>query len=251
MKTRADELVVELGLAEDLPRARAMIMAGVLVATWPSGQERKLEKPGDLLPQGSTLRRTGEARVFVARSGKKLEGALDRFGVDVKDRVCADIGIAAGGFTDCLLRRGARKVYGVDVAYGQVAWSIRSDPRVVLHERTNARLLPPDVFGERVDLLVADVSFISLATLLPALVPQLKDEAELVLLVKPQFELPKAEIDEGGVITDPNKRRRAIEQVVSAARTLGLELKNEAESTLPGRDGNVEHLVHLVRKETR
>lgn len=247
MKTRADELVVELGLAEDLPKARALIMAGVLVATWPTGQEHKLGKAGEMLPAGSTLRRTGEERVFVARSGKKLEGALDRFGVEVAGKICADIGIAAGGFTDCLLRRGASRVHGVDVAYGQVAWSIRSDPRVILYERTNARLLPPNAFGEPIELMVADVSFISLATLFPALVPQLAESAELVLLVKPQFELPKEDIDDGGVILDPEKRRRAIAQVVDAGKLLGLELIDEAESTLPGRDGNVEHLVRLRR----
>ena len=246
-KVRADELAVELGLAGDVARARAMIMAGLVVATWPSGQEHKVEKAGDMLPVGSTLRRAGEDREFVSRAGGKLDGALDAFGIDVGGRVCADIGISTGGFTDCLFRRGALRVHGVDVSYVQVAWKIRSDPRVVLHERTNARLLPPRAFGENVSFLVADVSFISLAAILPALVEQLEPRTEMVLLVKPQFELEREAVGEGGIVRDPALRRAAVDRVLAAATTLGLATAGDVESSVPGRDGNIEHLVHLVR----
>lgn len=234
-------------MAEDLPRARAMIMAGLIVSTWPNGQEHKITKAGDLLPFGTTLRRIGEDREFVTRAGGKLDGALDAFAIEVRELICADIGIAGGGFTDCLLRRGATRVHGVDVAYGQVAWKIRSDPRVVLHERTNARLLAPNAFGERVRFVVADVSFISLAAILPAVVAQLDDRAALVLLVKPQFELRAEEVGEGGIVRDPALRAAAVDRVVAAAAELGLAFAGKVESSVPGRDGNVEQLIHLVR----
>lgn len=222
-------------------------MAGLLVSTWPNGQEHKITKAGDLVPPGTTLRRIGEDREFVTRAGGKLDGALDAFNIDVRGSICADIGIAGGGFTDCLLRRGAARVHGVDVAYGQVAWKIRSDPRVVLHERTNARLLTPNAFGERVGFVVADVSFISLAAILPALIGQLSERAALVLLVKPQFELRAEEVGEGGIVRDPALRDAAVDRVVAAAAELGLSLAGKVESSVPGRDGNVEQLVHLVR----
>jgi 23S rRNA (cytidine1920-2'-O)/16S rRNA (cytidine1409-2'-O)-methyltransferase len=246
-KKRADEVLVAAGVAEDLPRARAMIMRGNVMITDGEGREKKIEKPGELVDESSSVRLAGEGRTFVSRAGDKLDRALETFAIDPRGWICADIGISTGGFTDSLLRRGAARVHGVDVAYGQVAWSIRNDPRVVLHERTNARTLEPLAFGERVRLAVVDVSFISLTAVLPAIIAQLEPDGRIVALVKPQFELSKDEVP-GGVVRDAEARSRAIARVVAAARALDLELAGDVESSVPGADGNVEHLIHLVRK---
>ncbi|MCK6552634.1 TlyA family RNA methyltransferase [Myxococcota bacterium] len=245
-RTRADHLAVEAGLAPDVARAASLIMEGRVIALDPRGREHRVDKPGEPLRAGTTLRLKGEARTFVSRAGHKLDDALTAFGVDVTGWICADIGISTGGFTDCLLRRGAARVHGVDVGYGDVAWSIRTDARVVLHERTNARTLPPRAFGELVRLAVVDVSFITLGAVLPAIVAQLDDDGAIVALVKPQFELGREDLD-GGIVRDDAARARAIAGVVEAAGALGLGLAHDAPSSTPGADGNVEHLVHLVR----
>jgi 23S rRNA (cytidine1920-2'-O)/16S rRNA (cytidine1409-2'-O)-methyltransferase len=245
-KIRADALLVERGGARDLKEAAALIMAKRAMLIDSSGKERKIEKAGDLVARDSSVRILGHQKQFVSRAGEKLSAALDAFGIGVAGKVCADIGISTGGFTDCLLSRGAERVYGVDVAYGIVDWSLRRDPRLHLYERTNARTLPPNAFGERVALAVIDVSFISLALVLPAVLDQLFDDGEIVALVKPQFELPKEEVA-GGVVTDERKRRRAVDEVVLAAQTLGLTRQGELISPVPGAEGNIEVLVHLVR----
>lgn len=277
-RIRADALVVELGLAADPPAARALIMSGVVIARDAAGRERRVEKAGEQLARACTLRLAKGARVprpgaaqprslgegpeapdgetgpppqaWASRAGGKLEAALDTFGVDVHGRICADFGIGTGGFTDVLLARGALRVHGVDVGYGDVAWRIRTDPRVRLHERTNVRTLAPLAFGEVVTLGVIDVSFISLVTVLPAVLGQLAEDGELVALVKPQFELPRAQVA-GGVVTSDEARRRAVHSVIAAALELGLEPCGEAPSSVPGRDGNVEHLVHFRRARAR
>jgi 23S rRNA (cytidine1920-2'-O)/16S rRNA (cytidine1409-2'-O)-methyltransferase len=243
-KIRADDLVVELGLAEDEKHAAALLMSGTVIATDPSGHEHKIEKAGERMPIGTTLRITGGLEPFVSRAGRKLDAALTTFQIDVRDHVCADIGVSTGGFTDCLLRRGAARVHCVDVAYGQVAWRVRSDPRVSLHERTNARHLPKNAFGESVDIVVADVSFISLTAILPVLVEQNSDAAHLVLMVKPQFEVDR-EHAPGGVVVDPQVRLGAIDRVIKSGRKLGLRFLSGVPSSVPGRDGNVEHFIHF------
>jgi 23S rRNA (cytidine1920-2'-O)/16S rRNA (cytidine1409-2'-O)-methyltransferase len=245
-KQRADALLVERNQARDLKEAGAFIMAKRAMVIDSAGRERKIEKAGEMLPHDAGIRILGQKKTYVSRAGEKLEAALDAFAIDVSGRICADIGLSTGGFTDCLLSRGASRVHGVDVAYGIVDWSIRNDPRVRLYERTNARTLPAQAFGELVDLAVVDVSFISLALVLPAVIDQLSPDGQIVVLVKPQFELPKEDV-EGGVVRDEEKRRHAVEGVVAFARTLGLDARAEIASPIAGAEGNIEVLVHLVR----
>ncbi|MBK6684095.1 MAG: TlyA family RNA methyltransferase [Deltaproteobacteria bacterium] len=246
-KVRADLLLIERGVAGTPAEAVGLLLAGKVMASEPDRPELKIEKPGTPLHPGTHFRILGEPRLYVSRAGQKLAGALDHFGVDPAGWICADLGLSTGGFTDCLLKRGAARVHGVDVAYGVVDWKLRGDPRLVLHERTNARTLPPLAFGEPVRLVVADLSFISLTQILPAAVAQLQPQAELVLLVKPQFELP-AEATDGGVVRDEQARQRAINGVREAATTLGLVVCGGVDSSLAGADGNVEHLLHLERR---
>lgn len=246
-KVRADLLLVERGVAGSSGEAVGLLLAGKVMASEPDRPEQKIEKPGTPLHPATHFRILGEPRPYVSRAGQKLAGALDHFGVDPGGWVCADLGLSTGGFTDCLLKRGAARVHGVDVAYGVVDWKLRGDPRLVLHERTNARTLPPLAFGEPVRLLVADLSFISLASVLPAAVGQLQDHAELVLLVKPQFEAP-AEATQGGVVKDEATRQRAIEGVREVAHRLGLTVRGGVDSSVAGADGNLEHLLHLERR---
>ena len=245
-KERADNLLVKQEVAETVEAARALLMSGRVIASI-EGKERKVEKAGEKLPLGTTFRLTGETKRYVSRAGEKLAHALDTFGIDVAGRIAADIGLSTGGFTDCLLQRGAARVYGVDVGYGDVAWPIRNHPNVRLFERTNARNLEENHFGELVSLVTIDVSFIKLAAILPAVLKQLEGDGEIVALVKPQFEAKKEDVP-GGVIRDEAVRRRTIDAVKAEAEALGLETANETPSPLPGRDGNVEHLVHWVRR---
>ncbi|XP_067029284.1 putative rRNA methyltransferase YqxC [Acropora muricata] len=173
-------------------------MAGQVLITDPHGRERRVEKAGERYPAEWTFRLKGDPRRFASRAGDKLDGALDAFGIDVAHRVCADIGISSGGFTDCLLSRGARRVHGVDVAYGTVDLRLREDPRVTLYERTNARLLGPNAFGEPVEVAVIDVSFISVTAIVKPVTDQLAPTGSLVILVKPQFEASRHQVGPGG-----------------------------------------------------
>lgn len=249
LKSRADELLARNGFAEDVKQARAWIMAGKVMASEAGGPERKVAKAGEALDVATTFRMVGDGKAipYVSRGGLKLAAALDAFAIDPSGLVCADIGISTGGFTDCLLSRGAARVHGVDVGYGQTAWRIRTDPRVTLHERTNARHLAPLAFGEAVSLLTADVSFIGLRQILPPLVAQLAGDGAIVALIKPQFELPQAQVGAGGVVGDPAARQAAIDIVQTAATAAGLELSRTIESPIRGADGNVEYLSWLTR----
>ncbi len=248
-RARADELLVRAELAGSIEAARALVMTGRVMASI-DGKERRVEKAGELLPSGALFRLTGEVRRFVSRGGEKLAAALDAFGIDPSGRTCADIGLSTGGFTHCLLERGAQRVHGVDVGYGDVAWNLRTDPRVVLWERTNARHLTERHFGERVSLVVIDVSFISLEVVLPAVLAQLEDAADVVALVKPQFEAPRSSVV-AGVVPDPAARRAAVDRVRASAEAIGLRVEGEVESPLLGADGNVELLLHLARRSSK
>jgi 23S rRNA (cytidine1920-2'-O)/16S rRNA (cytidine1409-2'-O)-methyltransferase len=245
-KMRADELLVRAGLAESIDGARALLMAGRVMASI-AGKERKIEKAGEMIASDATFRITGMERRYVSRGGDKLEGALDAFAIDPKGRICADIGLSTGGFTDCLLQRGAVRVHGVDVGYGDVAWTIRNDPRVVLWERTNVRQLRPEHFGERASLAVIDVSFVSLEGVLHSVSEQLDEAGEIVALVKPQFEAPREAVV-GGVVVDPEERRKAVDRIRAAAERHGLHVRGEAESPLRGADGNIEIFLWLSRR---
>ncbi len=241
-KIRIDQLLVARGLAESRTKAQALVMAGAVVVG-----EARVDKPGALVDPGAPIRLKEDAapQKYVSRGALKLEGALAAFPIDPRGKVCADLGASTGGFTDVLLQRGAAKVYAVDVGYGQLHPKIRGDPRVVVHERENARTLTAESLGERVDLVTADLSFISLRLVLPAVKAILEPGGEAVLLVKPQFEVGKGEVGKGGVVRDDAQRRAALESVEQAARGLGFEVLGEAESPVEGPAGNREWLLAL------
>lgn len=205
---------------------------------------RRTAKPGDRVSVDVELHVRSAAK-HVSRGGGKLEAALDGFAIAVADRVCLDAGCSTGGFTDCLLQRGAARVYAVDVGYGQLAWTLRNDPRVVVHERTNIRSLRRADLDPPPTLVVADLSFVSLRSVLPDLVALCARPGELVVLVKPQFELPPALVG-GGVVKDPALRARAVEEVAAAARGLGLSVRGPVESPVPGAEGNRELFLALA-----
>ena len=241
-RQRIDLVLVARGLAESRAKAQALVMAGAVVA----GEER-VDKPGQLVDPDVPLRlKEGAApRQYVSRGAEKLARALDRFPVDPRGKVCADLGASTGGFTDLLLQHGAERVYAVDVGYGQLHPRLRADPRVVVRERENARRLTAAALGERVDLVVADLSFISLRLVLPAVKELLRPGGQAVLLVKPQFEVGRGEVGKGGVVRDDAKRLAALASVEEAAGALGFEVLGHCESPIPGPAGNREWLLAL------
>ena len=209
--------------------------------------DRPITKPGAEVPADAEVRLRTADSPYVSRGGEKLAGALDAFGLEVRDLVALDVGASTGGFTDYLLQRGARRVIALDVGYGQLAWKLRHDPRVVVIERTNARHLTPAMLPEAPDLAVVDVSFISLATVLPAVAGVLAPRGTIVALVKPQFEVGRGRVGKGGVVRDPAQRAEAVAGVRTAAEQLGLAVRGEAESVLSGPKGNREVFIWLAR----
>ncbi|MFO7155319.1 MAG: TlyA family RNA methyltransferase [Pseudomonadota bacterium] len=242
-RERIDRLLVQRGLAETRARAQALIMAGeVLVG------DRRVEKAGELVPVDAPLRIRGRGIPYVSRGALKLEKALDTFGIDPRGMRCVDLGASTGGFTDLLLQRGAEAVWAVDVGYGQIHERLRRDPRVHVFERTNARYVTLESLGaEPFDLAVMDLSFISLTLVLPAARELVAEGGQLVMLVKPQFELRPEDVGKGGVVRDPEKRREAVERVARACRDLGLEVVGTVDSPILGPAGNQETLL-LARK---
>lgn len=237
---RLDLLLVQRGMSESREQARRLIMAGEVTV---AGEV--CDKPGKTLPADAEVAVRRPPR-FVSRGGLKLEAALDEFGVDVAGLVAVDVGASTGGFTDCLLQRGVARVYAVDVGYGQLAWHLRTDPRVEVRDRTNVRSLTPDTV-DPVDLVVADLSFISLATVLPALASVTRDDGDLVLMVKPQFEVGRERLGDGGVVRDPALRAEAVRRIAAAGLALGWGTAGVLASPLPGPAGNVEYFLWLRR----
>jgi 23S rRNA (cytidine1920-2'-O)/16S rRNA (cytidine1409-2'-O)-methyltransferase len=245
-KLRLDALLLERGLVETRAKAQALILAGQVVV-----DDHRRDKPGVLVGADSKLRlKDGAALRYVSRGGQKLEAALDHFAIDVRGLVCADLGASTGGFTNCLLSRGAFRVHACDVGRGQLAARLANDHRVVVHDRTNARRLTPSDLGERVDLCTADLAFISLRLVLPAIRDVLKPDGLVVALVKPQFEVGPAFVSKGGVVRDEAARRRAIDEVVAAARTLSFTPLGEIDSPIRGPAGNLEALIALRRDQS-
>jgi 23S rRNA (cytidine1920-2'-O)/16S rRNA (cytidine1409-2'-O)-methyltransferase len=242
-KKRLDLLLVERGLADTRARAQALIMAGSVQV-----DGRVVDKAGAMVPEDAQIT-VAPALPYVSRGGLKLEAALDAFGIDVRGKVVADVGASTGGFTDCLLRRGAARVYAIDVGYGQLAWSLRRDPRVVVMERTNVRYL--EALPELIDLVTIDVSFISLGLVLPVVARWLRETGEIVALVKPQFEVGKGEVGRGGVVRRPEQHRLVLERVAGWSRELGLRFDGVVPSPVLGPAGNREFLVHLVHGPER
>lgn len=239
-KVRLDILMVERELAPSREKAQAMILAGeVTVGGVPAA------KPGQPVPADAAITLSAKP-AHVSRGGLKLEGALREFAVQADGCVCLDIGASTGGFTDCLLQHGAARVYAVDVGSGQLDWKLRNDPRVVVREGLNARYLRIEDVGEPVDLIVCDVSFISLTLILPAAAPLLRDSGQMVVLVKPQFEVGRGKVGRGGIVRDPALHQAACDRVVQAAHKLGFQTRL-MESPILGAEGNKEFLLHATR----
>jgi len=239
-RQRLDELLVERGLAQSRAKARALILAGQVLVNG-----RKGAKAGELI-QADARVEVVEPPPYVSRGGLKLQAALDHFRIAVEGRVCLDVGASTGGFTDCLLKRGARRVYAVDVGRGQLDWRLRGDARVVVCEGINARYLGPEQVPEPVDLAVCDVSFISATLILPRLAALLSDTGEMVILVKPQFEVGRGQVGKGGVVRDPELHQAACRKVAEAAAGLGFH-SEWIESPVRGAEGNREFLLYARR----
>jgi 23S rRNA (cytidine1920-2'-O)/16S rRNA (cytidine1409-2'-O)-methyltransferase len=237
MKIRLDRLLVERGLAESREKAQALIMAGEVLV---GGQ--KAAKPGHSVDAEAAVEVLARPP-YVSRGGFKLAGALQHFGIDPAGQVCLDVGSSTGGFTDVLLQAGAARVHAVDVGAGQLAWSIRTDPRVVVHEGINARELRFEDIGELSDLLVCDVSFISVTLILPAAIPLLRPEGRMVILVKPQFEVGRGQVGKGGIVRDPALHQAVCDRVTQAVREAGFQTEI-MESPILGAEGNKEFLLY-------
>ncbi len=217
-----------------------MVMAGVVLVN-----DQRVEKPSHQFDPNSSIRVKGSddpTSRYVGRGGLKLEAALREFQLEVNGLICLNVGASTGGFTDCLLQNGARRVVAIDVGHNQIDWQLRNDARVEVREGVNARYLQPAEFPEKFDLAVIDVSFISLTKVLPAIVPLIRDDGAIVALIKPQFEVGKGEVGGGGIVRDPAKRARVVKEVNDAARALGLRVVGVMESPIQGAEGNVEYL---------
>lgn len=239
-RVRLDKLLVERGLADTRQRAQALIRSGVVLVN-----DVPRDKPGSQVDGTAAVRLKSNPLPYVSRGGLKLEAALDAFSVDPSGLIAADLGASTGGFTDCLLQRGAQRVYAIDVGYGQLAWSLRQDPRVEVMERTNARHL--ESLPEPVGLIVGDLSFISLTKILPAIHRLSESRTEAVLLIKPQFEVGKDAIAKGGVVKDAAARQAAIDAIATAAQESGARVHGVIDSPIRGaKKGNLEALIHLT-----
>jgi hemolysin TlyA family protein len=239
-KERLDTLVVAQGLAASRERAKALIMAGQVLV-----DGRKIDKAGTLVPATATVTVTGHDIGYVSRGGLKLAKALDTFGIDLAGKVMADIGASTGGFTDCALQNGAARVYAIDVGYGQLAWSLRTDPRVVNMERTNIREVTPTMIGEALAFASVDVAFISLDKVLPVVRTLLAPAGEAVTLVKPQFEAGRDKVGKRGVVRDAAVHREVLERIIAVARAHGFIPVGLTYSPVKGPEGNIEYLLYL------
>ena len=246
MKTRADQLLVDRGLAESRSKAQALILAGLVF----SG-ERRIDKAGQPLAPDSELEVRGKDHPWVSRGGIKLAHALEHFGWDVTDAVALDVGASTGGFTDVLLQRGARKVFAVDVGTNQLAWKLRQDPRVIVHEQTNARYLTDTVVTEPIDLIVCDASFIGLAKVLDRALDFARPGGRLIALVKPQFEADRSEIGKSGVVRDAQVHDRVCAAAADWLVSRGWRVEGITPSPITGPEGNVEFLLAAVREDSR
>jgi len=243
IKVRLDRLLVDRGTAPTRERARALILSGIVMV----GEER-VDKAGTLVAADAEIRLRGEDHPYVSRGGVKLKSALDAFGIDVTGLVALDVGASTGGFTDCLLQAGAKKVYAVDVGYGQFAWKLRKDERVVLFEKTNIRFFDGRGIDDAVDIATVDTSFISLKLVLPRVVSLVGEKALILALIKPQFEVGKGEVGKKGVVTDPAMHGKVIEDMAEFCQGLQLEVKGTCESPLLGPAGNKEFFIYLKKQ---
>ncbi|MBE6924377.1 MAG: TlyA family RNA methyltransferase [Ruminococcaceae bacterium] len=241
MKKRLDVLLTEQGYADSRSKAQAIIMAGLVYV-----EGQKADKPGISYEENVSIEVRGGVCPYVSRGGLKLEKALRDFGVKPEGYVCSDSGASTGGFTDCLLQQGAKKVFAIDVGYGQLDWKIRSDPRVVVMERTNIRYVTPEELGEPLDLSVIDVSFISLKIVLPTIKTLLKEDGQVLCLIKPQFEAGKEKVGKKGVVREPETHKEVLDMFVELAGNLGFTILGLTFSPVKGPEGNIEFLGHLT-----
>lgn len=245
MKERLDVLLVKRGLAPSREKAKVMIMEGNVYVN-----EQKEDKAGSMFAQPVQIEVRGKTLKYVSRGGLKLEKAMRQFGIHLDDKICMDIGASTGGFTDCMLQNGAKKVYAVDVGYGQFAWQLRQDPRVVCMEKTNIRYVTPEDLADVLDFASVDVSFISLTKVLGPAKELLSEHGELVCLIKPQFEAGRENVGKKGVVRDKKVHLQVIEKISSFAKELGFQILHLDFSPIKGPEGNIEYLIHL-RKENR
>lgn len=241
-KIRLDTLLVKRGLIESRERAKRIILSGSVRV-----EEKIISKPGREFKEDCSLELKTKDYPYVSRGGLKLEKALEEFGIGLEEKIAIDLGSSTGGFTDCLLQKGIRLVYAVDVGYGLLHWKLRNDPRVIVRERENARYLIPFSFPEEIDLIVIDLSFISLRLILPVIKSLLQKEGEIIALIKPQFEVGKGEVEKGGVIRKREKQREVIEGIKKFSLGLDFQVKDIIESPLWGRKGNREFFIYLKK----
>ena len=243
MKKRLDQLLVDKGLVESRSKGQALILAGVVLVG-----DQRIDKPGREVDENASIRIKEPETRFVGRGGMKLEHAFKVFPVKAENKICMDVGASTGGFTDCLLRRRAKKVYAVDVGYGQLDWKLRQDPRVIVLERENIRHLAKEKIPEPIELAVADVSFISLKIVLPTIQKFLAGEAQIVALVKPQFELTPEKVGKGGIVKDINLHVEAVESVQAVGEKEGWKYLGSNPSPILGAEGNREFLIYFSKK---
>ena len=244
MKKRLDVLLTERGLAESREKAKTIIMSGIVYVN-----NQKEDKAGAMFPEDCSLEVRGQTLRYVSRGGRKLEKAMKSFPIDLHDAVCMDVGASTGGFTDCMLQNGAKKVYAVDVGHGQLAWKLRNDPRVVCMEKTNIRYVTPEDIGEAVDFVSIDVSFISLTMVLGPVQDILKPEGHVAALIKPQFEAGREKVGKKGVVREKSTHMEVIEKVILYARSIGFSVEGLDYSPIRGPEGNIEYLVYLGHGE--
>jgi len=240
IKERIDKLLLERKFADSRTKAQALVMSGVVLV-----DEKRVEKPSEIFSGDVKIRIKGQTAEtkYVGRGGLKLEKALRDFHIQLNEYVCLDVGASTGGFTDCLLQNGAKKVVTIDVGTNQLVWQLRNDSRVEVRENVNARFLKPEDFTEKFDLIVMDVSFISVTKILPALVPLLKETEKIIILIKPQFEVGKGEVGKGGIVRETEKHERVIAEINAFAETCGLKSLKTIGSPITGADGNKEFLA--------
>lgn len=242
MKSRLDKILVDRGIAPSRERAQALIMEGrIFVEGIPAA------KSGAMVDEGAAVELRGEDIPYVSRGGTKLEAAIRHFNISMKEKIAMDVGASTGGFTDCMLQHGAKKVYCVDVGYGQLAWKLRNDPRVILIERTNIRYLEREKIPDEIDIATIDVSFISLLKVVPNVLKFLQMDGEMIALIKPQFEVGKGEVGKGGIVRDETKRLKAVENVRKGLESMGLQTIGIIQSPIPGQKGNIEYLIYMKR----
>jgi 23S rRNA (cytidine1920-2'-O)/16S rRNA (cytidine1409-2'-O)-methyltransferase len=244
-KERIDKLLIELGFADSLAKAQALVMTGVVLV-----EERRVEKPSEIFSSDARIRLKNNStqNKYVGRGGTKLEKALETFYICPSGYVCLDVGASTGGFTDCLLQRGVKKVVTVDVGTNQLAWKLRNDSRVDVRENVNARYLKAEDFDEKFDLIVMDVSFISVTKIIPALIFLLQKSGKIITLIKPQFEVGRREVGKGGIVRDAEKHERVVSEINYFAENCGLKVSGAVDSPILGADGNKEFLVLYERR---